>query len=110
MNKKQLIDELSRKLEQKNIRYPKWELISIIEPVLEVVMETLSRSEEVQINKFGRFFIKHKKGSRYYNMNTKQNAIAPDKKIIQFTPHRGFHFDGTGIPSEPGSDTDNKKE
>ncbi|WP_455673560.1 hypothetical protein [Phocaeicola sp.] len=45
MNKKQLIDALSAKLEQQNIRYPKWELTSIIEPALEVIMETLCRNE-----------------------------------------------------------------
>lgn len=109
MNKKQLIDALSKKLEQKNIRYPKWELISIIEPALEVVMETLSRGEEVQLNKFGHFSVKHKKGFRYYNMNTGQTAIAPDKKIIQFTPYKGFRFDDTSSFSNPGSGTDDKE-
>ena len=95
MNKKQLIDALSTKLEKQNIRYPKWELVSIIEPALEVIMESLSHGEDIQLNKFGHLSIKHKKGSPYYNINTGQKDIAPDKKVIQFTPHRGFHFDDT---------------
>ena len=40
MNKKQLIDALSADLEQQNIHHLKWELVSIIEPSLEVIMET----------------------------------------------------------------------
>lgn len=110
MNKKQLIDELSSKLEQKNIRYPKWELVSIMEPALEVIMEALSRNEEVQLNKFGRFSIKHKKGSYFYNMNTGQKELAADKKIVQFTPHRGFHFDDTPDSSTPVPDAEAPEE
>lgn len=110
MNKKQLIDALCKKLDQQNIRYPKWELISIIEPALEVIMEALSRGEEIQLNKFGHFSIKHKKGFRYYNMNTGQTAIAPDKKIIQFTPYKGFRFDDASINSEHSPNNENKKE
>lgn len=99
MNKKELIDTVSTKLEKNNIRYPKWELTSIIEPVLETIIEALSREEEVHLNKFGRFTIKHKKGSPYYNINTGQKEIASDKKIVQFTPHKGFCFLDTPAPS-----------
>lgn len=103
MNKKQFIDALSAKLEQQNTRYPKWELTSIIEPALEVIMETLSHGEDIQLNKFGHFSIKYKKGSPYYNINTKRKEIAPDKKIVQFTPHKGFHFDDPSGTSTSGS-------
>lgn len=103
MNKKQFIDALSAKLEQQNIRYPKWELTSIIEPALEVIMETLSHGEDIQLNKFGHFSIKYKKGSPYYNINTKRKEIAPDKRIVQFTPHKGFHFDDPSGTSTSGS-------
>lgn len=47
MNKKQFIDALGTKLEKQNIRYPKWELASIIGPALEVILETLSQGEEL---------------------------------------------------------------
>lgn len=103
MNKKQFIEALSAKLEQQNIRYPKWELTSIIEPALEVIMETLSHGEDIQLNKFGHFSIKYKKGSPYYNINTKRKEIAPDKRIVQFTPHKGFHFDDPSGTSTSGS-------
>ena len=65
MNKKQLIDALSTKLKQKNIHYPKWELESFVDLVLDVIIETLSHGEEIKLNKFGRFSTKHKKGSSY---------------------------------------------
>lgn len=110
MNKKQFIDALGTKLEKQNIRYPKWELASIIEPALEVILETLSQGEEVQINKFGRFFVKHKKGSAYYNINTGQKATAPDKKIVQFTPHQGFRFLDTSAPAATESDAGESQE
>lgn len=108
MNKKELIKAVSAKLEENNIRYPKWELTSIIDPVLEIIIEALSHEEEVHLNKFGRFTIKHKKGSPYYNINTGQKEIAPDKKIIQFTPHKGFRFDDTPGLSSTGSTIENK--
>ena len=43
MNKKQLIDALSTKLKYINIHYPKWELESFVDPVLEVIIETQYR-------------------------------------------------------------------
>lgn len=110
MNKKELIEAVSAKLDNNNIRYPKWELTSIIEPVLEVILEALSRGEEVQLNKFGRFFIRHKKGSPYYNINTGQKEIAPNKRIVQFTPHKGFRFDDMPDTSEPASATEDRAE
>lgn len=110
MNKKELVEVVSAKLEKNNIRYPKWELISIIDPVLETIIEALSHEEEVHLNKFGRFTIKHKKGSPYYNINTGQKEIALDKKIVQFILHKGFRFADT--PDVPNADTDdeNKEE
>lgn len=73
-------------------------------------MEALSCGEEIQLNKFGRFFIKHKKGSPYYNINTGLKEIAPDKRIVQFTPHKGFHFDDSPSVSESDSAAGDKKE
>lgn len=72
-------------------------------------MEALSHDEEIRLNKFGRFSVKRKKGSAYYNINTKQKEKAPDKKNIQFTPHKGFRFDDTDIPNI-GPDVENKQE
>ena len=91
-------------LENQNIRYPKWELLSIIDPAFEVIIEALARDEEVHLNKFGRFSIKHKKGARFYNINTGQKETAPDKKLVQFTPHIGFRF--TATPENPVTDED----
>lgn len=44
MNKKDLIDALSAKLQgDKKVHYPKWELTTIIEPALDLILEdTLS--------------------------------------------------------------------
>lgn len=44
MNKKDLINALSAKLqEDKKVHYPKWELTTIIEPALDLILEdTLS--------------------------------------------------------------------
>lgn len=109
MNKKQLIDKVSLKLKRdKNVCYPKWELASIIEPVLETIMETLGHNEEIHLNNFGRFLIKEKKGSRYYNINTKRTEIAPDRKILQFIPCKGFHFDAPRNASPDSTDTTKK--
>lgn len=50
------------------------------------------------------------KGSPYYNINTGQKEIAPDKKIVQFTPHKGFRFDDTPDVPSTGSNVENKQE
>ena len=111
MNKQQLIDIVSHKIkEQTSIRYPKSELREIIDPVLETILETLQKGEDIQLNKFGHFSIKYKKGSPYYNINTGQKEIAPDKKLIHFTPHKGFRFDDSSGAPHPESTADNKQE
>lgn len=109
MNKKQYIDAVSAKIKEQGTNYPKWELISIIEPALEIILEALSHNEEVHLNNFGRFTIKYKKGTLFYNMNTGQREMGKDKKILQFTPCKGFRFDDK--PDLPASDNpDIKKE
>ncbi len=105
MNKKQFIDAVSTKMKEQGINYPKWELISIIDPALDTILEVLSHNEEVHLNNFGRFTIKHKKGTLFYNMNTGQREIGKDKKIIQFTPCKDFHFDDTSdLPASDNPD------
>ncbi len=79
-------------LENQNIRYPKWELLSIIDPAFEVIIEALARDEEVHLNKFGRFSIKHKKGARIYNINTGQKETAPRQETCPVHPAQRFPF------------------
>ncbi len=110
MNKKDLIDALSAKLqEDKKVHYPKWELTTIIEPALDLTLEPSRRDEEVHLNQFGRDTVKHKKGSFFYNMNTGQKELAPDKKILQFTPTKNFHFNDNTLDS-PATDAPDSEE
>lgn len=82
MNKKQFIDAVSSKMKEQGINYPKWELVSIIDPALNTILEVLSHNEEVHLNNFGRFTIKQKKGTLFYNMNTDQREMGKDKKTF----------------------------
>lgn len=80
MNKKELIEAVSAKLEKNNIRYPKWELTSIIDPVLETIIEALSHAEEVHLNKFGRFTVKHKKAHPITTSTPVKKKSPPTRK------------------------------
>lgn len=91
MNKQHIIDKLKTKLAEDGTIYPKWELSKIVEPFLEIVMETLNRGEDVQISNFGKFTIEHKGGQKYYCMKSEQMVISSPKRVVAFTPNRKFN-------------------
>lgn len=90
MNKQEIIDKLFDKLRSGGCRYPKWELISIIDPFLEVIKETLEEGDEVRLMNFGKFVVKTKKGRKYYNIRTGAIGYTPDKRMIDFVQHKSL--------------------
>lgn len=90
MNKQEIIDKLFDKLKSNDCRYPKWELISIIDPFLEVIKETLMEGDDVRLTNFGKFVVKTKKGRKYYNIQTGSMDITKDKRMIAFVQHRSL--------------------
>ena len=90
MNKQEIIDKLFDKLRTGGCRYPKWELVSIIDPFLEVIKETLMEGDDVRLTNFGKFVVKVKKGRQYYNIQTRAMGITEDKRIIAFVQHKSL--------------------
>lgn len=90
MNKQEVIDKLFDKLRSGGCRYPKWELVSIIDPFLEVIKESLEEGNEVRLTNFGKFIAKTKKGRKYYNIQTGAIAFTPDKRMIAFVQHKSL--------------------
>lgn len=91
MNKQEIIDKLFDKLKSNGCRYPKWELVSIIDPLLEVIKETLMEGDDVRLTNFGKFVVKTKKGRQYYNIQTRAMGITEDKRIIAFVQHKSLN-------------------
>lgn len=90
MNKQEIIDKLFDKLRNGGCRYPKWELVSIIAPFIEVIKETLVNGDDVRLTNLGKFIVKTKKGRKYYNVQTGSMDITKDKRMITFVQHRSL--------------------
>lgn len=97
MNNQEIIDKLFDKLKSSGCRYPKWELIRIIDPFLEVIKETLEEGDHVRLTNFGKFAIKTHKGRKFYNIQSGRTEYTSDKKIIAFTPNRLFNLEKSGL-------------
>ena len=90
MNKQEIIDRLFDKLRNSGCRYPKWELIQIIDPFLEVLKESLEEGNEIRLTNFGKSVVKAKKGRKYYNIQTGAIGYTPDKRVIVFVQHKSL--------------------
>lgn len=91
MNNQNIIDRLYQKLLISNHRYPKWEIASIVEPLIETIKEALEEGDEVRLKNFGKFIVKTKKERKYYNIQSGDLKITQDKKIITFVQHRSLN-------------------
>lgn len=85
MNKQEVIDKLYDKLNTKGRRYPKRELVSIIDPFLESIKEALEEGNEFRLANFGKFMVKAKNARKYYNIQTGKTDFTPEKKVVFFT-------------------------
>lgn len=95
LNKEELIDRLFHKMSASSTRYPKWELLKIIDPFIEVINEALSEGNEVRIRKLGKFVLKVKKGRNFYNIQSGCIEHTSDKIHITFVPSRSFNSEKT---------------
>lgn len=90
MSNQEIIDRLYHKLSSGNLRYPKWELATIVEPFLETLKETLEEGNDIRLKNFGKFVVKVKKGRKYYNIQTGVTGATQDKRMITFVQHRSL--------------------
>ena len=90
MSNSDIIDRLYHRLSSGNLRYPKWELATIVEPFLETLKEILEEGNDIRLKNFGKFVVKVKKGRKYYNIQTGTMDATKDKRMIVFVQHRSF--------------------
>lgn len=81
MNKKQLAEEVARKMSLK-----KYEAYNFIEIFIEVVGERLGRSQKVVLSRFGTLLVKSKQKKRVINPVTRQPMVIPPTRVIKFIP------------------------
>ena len=85
MDKRKLIATVAKKS-----GYAAWEITKIIDPVMESILEALQAGEDVSINNFGKFKLKHNKPRRVVHPRTKQSHIVPARATVEFKATRMF--------------------
>jgi len=79
MNKKQLAEEIARRLPMK-----KYQASHFVEQLTETIGENLARSHKVVISKFGTFSVRRKKPKRVLNPVNKRLMTIPETKVVKF--------------------------
>jgi integration host factor subunit alpha len=79
LTKEKLISRL-----QTQVGLSKQESRAAVERVLDIMKETLSRSEDLLISGFGKFSVKQKNARRGRNPQTKENLILRARKVVVF--------------------------
>ncbi len=91
MNKPELINKLQKRVEMETgYRYSKQSLDSIINPMIDIIMEELNRGGRVNVNNLGIFETKIHKARNFYNIQTGLNEISKPKRVVEFSPSRKF--------------------
>ena len=79
LTKEKLISRL-----QMQVGLSKQESRAVVERLLDIVKETLSRGEDLLISGFGKFSVRHKNARRGRNPQTKENLILRERKVVVF--------------------------
>ncbi len=64
--------------------FTKKKSVEIIESLLEIIKDTLEKSEDVLISGFGKFCVKEKKQRRGRNPATGADLILQERKVVTF--------------------------
>lgn len=85
MDKRKLVAAVAKKTD-----YAKWEINKILEPLLETIIDALENGDEVALNNFGKFTLKHQKGKETIHPKTQQRIKVPPKVSVVFNATRMF--------------------
>lgn len=97
MTKRELINSVKEKLEQKGKNYKKWEVEEVLNPLFDSILETLQRGEEVNVKNFGKFDLKYSKPRKKRGSNNTESANLPTKARVVFNAKRTFKIDAMMI-------------
>ena len=80
--------------------YYKSEAKEAVDEVFKIIAETLASGEKVQINRFGTFEVKKRRGRRCVDITTGEVHITEDMLVPIFRPARSLKNAVNGIAAE----------
>ncbi len=83
MNNRELISKLSAQTEGE---YSRMEVSEVVEALIEVITEVLSRGESINITGIGKFTVKELQPRRYYNVHSGKMEMSTTQRVVVFTP------------------------
>ncbi|MFT5171709.1 MAG: DNA-binding protein HU-beta [Candidatus Marinamargulisbacteria bacterium] len=85
MNKKEIIDELSERVD-----LPKNSLKVIVEEAFDIIMEALVKDQSVNIVGFGAFEVRQRAARRGRNPKTGTEILIPETRTPAFRPSKNL--------------------
>ena len=85
MNKQTLVEAVAKKT-----RNPKIQVEEILEGIVEVIQEEVSRGEDVTLMGFGTFLLGRRKASTGYNPHTGKQIELPEIRLPKFRAGKAF--------------------
>tara|TARA_B100000989_G_scaffold274052_1_gene232618 strand:+ start:8847 stop:9137 length:291 start_codon:yes stop_codon:yes gene_type:complete len=85
LTKKEIISSLYMQL-----GFSKKVLESILDDVLNLIVENLKKNKKIKISNFGTFEIRHKKKREGRNPKTKQKKTISERNVVLFKPSKDF--------------------
>jgi len=79
MTKKEIVIQISDRTDVKQV-----EVKRIVQMALEMIVESLSKGETVELRNFGIFKVKSRKSRRGRNPKTGVGVQIPEKKVVRF--------------------------
>jgi len=79
MTKKEIVIHISDRTNVKQV-----EVKRIIQMALEMIVESLSKGDTVELRNFGIFKVKSRKSRRGRNPKTGEGVQIPEKKVVRF--------------------------
>ena len=67
-----------------NVGFSRTKSIDLVESIIEIMKETLEKSEDILISGFGKFSVKDKRKRRGRNPATGQDLILGERRVITF--------------------------
>lgn len=79
MTKKEIVTKISDETDIKQI-----DVKRVVQRTLDIIMESLSRGETVELRNFGIFKVKTRKARLGRNPKTGESVEIPEKKVVSF--------------------------
>lgn len=79
MTKKEIVLKIADETDIKQI-----DVKLVVQKTLDVIVESLSKGETVELRNFGIFKVKSRKGRMGRNPRTGENIPVPEKKVVTF--------------------------